>query len=658
MENKGVGWYEPQRRHFGSTRPSDGIASISKRHSEPQVSLRYYTCSLVPTGVTISLVRMATKEDVPKNDSKTVQVTVVIFYNGTYPAETDPALEIVLLVVVFLVSFGTNIFLLVTIASSYTLRKVPFNLLFSNLCVTFLLESVWNMTVALLYVSMDAWKLGHTGCAFSSFVVQLVTLEVTFCLCLMCAEGMLSVWQPFRFQTYLTIKKQIVVIVTMWTAGVLLCMPLLVKSMTSRMFPARYNCAPAGPDGFAHAIFLTIWCYSLMIIIGFGCLLNLGIRQYKEYKIQKKKNSIVYSNVFMQGDLWTEWVNFKLVAWLALFYLLFELPYIIVHQDSALKTHPEESPASNGTSSSPVIECTHKYEKVFTWLRFIYSCVFALLVFKMRKDIRQKLKELFHCCHRKGVRDNSAGLVVRQDIKKSTKKDSVVPLSLNTPVLYISPDGLCLRQLDANKYSNEHDKNHPKFVSYLCDHDGTEDSRSNSQNSFNSNRRFSKESEATLPDMGSGSSYNGLSDIPMGDIPTSVLEPEIQLQPPPPKKVRFADTLTIYHNVSPRNKTPEWVVSTQKIASVNKKTTKRRGSKIPTRIRKTDNVTPWKNELNSTYKVNNPIIETQILRQIVNEVKRNSIYRSNSLSRNNTNNRKKIRRNSVSPPQWKINKLS
>ncbi|XP_055928150.1 uncharacterized protein LOC129959357 [Argiope bruennichi] len=619
---------------------------------------------------------MATKEDVPKNDSKTVQVTVVILYNGTYTGDTktDPALEIleiVLLVIVFLISFVTNLFLLVTIASSYTLRRVPFNMLFSNLCAVFLLESLWNMIVAIIYVSMDTWKLGAVGCAFSSFMVQLVTLEVTFSVCLMCAEGMVSVWQPFRFQSYLTIKKQIVVIVTMWTAGILLCIPLLVKSMTSHLFPSRYNCASAGHDGFVHALFLTIWCYCLMIAIGFGCLLNLGIRQCKEYRIQKKKNAANYSNVFMQGDLWTEWVNFKLVAWLSLFYLLLELPYIIIHQAGALRTSPSECDNQNATLSSPVTECTPKYETVFTWFRFIYSFLFALLVFIMRKDIRAKFKALFSCCHGNVVRDNSAGPVVRHENKKppkTNKKDSVMPLSLNTPVLYISPDGLCLRQLDpSSKVSNKNSKlngnDQPKFVSYLCDLDSsysTEDFTNGSQSSLNSEtnfeRRLSKESEITLPDMGTGSSDNRLSEIPMKDIQVIDLEPELEAKHPPPKKsVRFADTVTIFHTLS-GSETPEWVVSTKKTANVRK----RRGSRIPTRIRRTDSVSPWKKELNSTYRVNSPVIEPKVLKQIVNESKLGSGTRSNSLPRNNNlNNRNKMRRrSSMSPPQWKINKLS
>ncbi|GFT36146.1 g_PROTEIN_RECEP_F1_2 domain-containing protein [Nephila pilipes] len=588
---------------------------------------------------------MASKEDVSPNDSQTVQVTVVIFYNGTNPPDqrTEPAVEIILLVLLLLVSFGSNIFLLATIVSSYTLRRIPFNLLFFNLCVVFLLETLWNMTVALLYVSAASWTLGPTGCAVSSFVIQLVTIEVTFSICLMCAEGMMSVWKPFLFQSFLTLKKQTVVIVTLWTAAILLCVPLLLQSIPSRLFPSRYGCAAAGPDGFAHALFLTLWCYCLMIVIGFGCLLNLGFRQYKEYRTQKKKNVVNFSNVFMQGDLWTEWINFKLVAWLALFYVLLELPYIFVHQASALKMYRD---AQNSTSSS-LIEYRPKYETVFTWFRYIYSCFFALLVFRMRKDIRQKFKALFNCCNSNIARENSAVPVVRHESKKMSKKDSVLPLSPNTPVLYISPDGLCLRQLDpSSQLSNSF---HPKFVSYFCDVDSsmtTEELMNNSQSSFHS-EGFSKESEVTLSDKGS----SNLSEVQQRDIEALQREPPPNIKSAPMKKVRFADTLTIYHNLTP---TPEWVVSTKKTANVRK-----RPSRIPTKIRRTDSIVPWKVELNSTYRVNHPMAEAKGFKKVVKDSKINGTQKARNKyqSKINTKIKMKGKNNRLSSQQlWKINK--
>lgn len=392
--------------------------------------------------------------------------------------------------------------------------------------------------------------------------------------------------------------------------------------------------------------------------------MNLGIRQCKEYRLQKRKNIVNYSDVFIQGDLWTEWVNFKLVSWLSLFYLLLELPYIVVHQISTLKTYPSASDTNSTVLLSPLTEITPKYETAFTWFRYLYSCLFACMVFRMRKDIRHKFKALTHgCCNNSIVRDHSAG-PVKQDIKKPTsKKNSLVPLSLNTPVLYISPDGLCLRQLDPiSKLSSKLTKNnntshHPKFISYFCDLDSTILSEDFSHSfSSNSERRCSKESEVSLPDM--GSSINQLSEeIPMKDMSTLMLAKELEVEPPMPKKsVRFAETLTIYRTLTPRYRTPtpEWVVSFR-----NKPSRTRNGqvSRIP--IRKVDNMAPWKVELNTTYRVNTPVKETNLNQAVVSDKKfiKGSGQKPVKIIHKNKLQNKIVRKKLSSPPRWKINKL-
>ncbi|KAG8178712.1 hypothetical protein JTE90_024834 [Oedothorax gibbosus] len=598
------------------------------------------------------------------NDTKTVQVTVVLLYNGTYvvDSEKDPALHIVevaLLVAVLLISFVTNIFLLVTITSSYSLRRVPFNMLLANLALVFIFESLFNMTVALFQTC--GWNIGVKGCALNSFWGQLVTLQVTFCLCVSCFESMASVWQPVRFQSYLTVLKQGICILTMWVVGVLLCVPFIFELIPSRVFVSRYSCASAGPGAFVHGIFLTL-CYCLLILIGASCLLHFGIQQWKEHRQQKKRNTANYTDVFIQGDLWTEWVNFKLVSWLCLFYLVMELPYIVVHQISALRTYPLDSVSGNGTL--PLTEITPRYETAFTWFRFLYSCLFTFVVFKMRKDIRTKFKALAQCCRGGIVRDHSAGPVtVKQDTKKTNKKNSLVPLSVNTPVLYISPDGLCLRQLakkskQSDLFSQKLASSQPKFVSYFCDLDSTisGDDFASSFSSSSSERRFSKESEVSLPYM--DASMNLLSEeIPMKDMSTLKMEPVMIVKPIKPKKaVRFADTLTIFRSLTPRSPTPEWVVNVKNSKEL--KIGNGKASRIP--IRKVDNISPWKVELNTTYRVNTPVKRLQ----------RNNIVASDSKvvsvsGQKNNKARKKFReqnryvrgRTISSPPRWKINKL-
>lgn len=183
-----------------------------------------------------------------KNETPNLQVTFLILFNGTYNQQ-DQVLEIaeiVLLAIVFLISFCANIFLLVTITSSYTLRGESFNILLANFCVICLIETSVNMSFALLFVVVDTWKLGEVGCGISSSAVELVTMEITFGLCIMSVESMISVRHPYQFQAVWTNKKQIITIVVFWIGGILLCLPILLESSKSQIFPSRYGCSFIG----------------------------------------------------------------------------------------------------------------------------------------------------------------------------------------------------------------------------------------------------------------------------------------------------------------------------------------------------------------------------------------------------------------------------
>lgn len=417
----------------------------------------------------------------------------------------------------------------------------------------------------------------------------------------------------------------------------------------------------SGPGAYVHGLFLLVWCYGLLIFIGAGCLLYFGVQQWKEHRQQKKKNTTNYTDVFIQGDLWTEWVNFKLVSWLGLFYLIMELPYIVVHQISALRSYPVDT----GNATLPMTVMTPRYETAFTWFRFIYSCVFTIVVFTMRKDIRHKFKALTQWCRGGVVREHSAAPVtVKPDTKKPSKKNSLVPLSLNTPVLYISPDGLCLRQLAkkskrSDVFTNKHQVgSQPKFVSYFCDLDNSisgEDFLVSSFSTSNSERRWSKESEVSLPQM--ETSMNQLSEeIPMKDMSTLLMEPQIAKPLKPKKAVRFVETLTIFRSLTPRSPTPEWVVNIKNNKELN--IGKGRVSRIP--VRKVDNISPWKVELNSTYRVNTPVKRLQRNNVIASDSK--LVFASgqkNKKARDKPKVQSRLvrERNVSSPPRWKINKL-
>lgn len=359
-----------------------------------------------------------------------------------------------------------------------------------------------------------------------------------------------------------------------------------------------------------------------MIVVGVGCLINVAVHQYKEYKEQARKHGLNYSDVFIPGGLWTEWINVKLVAWLTLFYFILEMPYIIIHQVSGLRYD-----SANYSSDTSL-----KHETVFTWFRYLYSCTFVCVVFKTRKDIRSKFRNLWPCCRPNVVRDLSPLPTIKpENKKKDQRKDSMPPISLSTPVLYISPEGLCLRQLAPaskpflNYAQNDKLKKAPSFISYLCDVEPvsvTEQFSGGLDDSLNNmSRLFSKESEISITYFDRGESIqNESQDEPFKDFnpktPESFLKPnspprEIAANPSklsPRKKVRFSDTVTFFRSLTPESKTTGWVTTSPTPCFV-QKNTKSKHSKIPLRIQP-NRSTPWKVERSRTYSISAPMSNT------------------------------------------------
>lgn len=362
-----------------------------------------------------------------------------------------------------------------------------------------------------------------------------------------------------------------------------------------------------------------------MIVIGVGCLVKIAIQQYKEYKEESRKHGMNYSEFFIPGSLWTEWTNVKLVSWLTLFYFLLELPYILMHQITGLKYD----------SNRDTQDTSQKHESVFTWFRYLYSCFFFCVVFKIRKDIRSKFRNLLPCCRPNVVRDQSPIPTVKPETKKKgQRKDSLPPINLSTPVLYISPEGLCLRQLAPPSkaflnYTQSTKLNKtPNFISYLCDVEPvsvTEDFSESLDGSFRSaSRRSSRESEVSLTGLNNSDTLkNASQEIPLKDIDSKLFESPAKLNTPPQpqsstppqtcrKRVRFSDTVTFYRAATPEldTPTPHWVTPSsapQNVQTKNKylKLPMSRHSKIPMRVQPAKS-SPWKVDLDTTYSITTP----------------------------------------------------
>ncbi|XP_023214237.1 uncharacterized protein LOC111617143 [Centruroides sculpturatus] len=409
------------------------------------------------------------------------KVTVVLLLNSSGDGSSssrDPTGRYIVttfLVLLFLVSFAANLLLLVTLSSSYGLRRVSLNWLLTNLCVVCLTECIFNMLISVYYVSIDAWKLGRTVCSLDAFSTQLATLQTTLGICILCLERWVASWRPEQFKRLLTVGKQSVAIVILWLAGCLLCVPVLARTIESRLFPDRYGCGVADEKSRTYAALMTAWCYALPVACMVSYLCYACYRTYRDKRVVRKKQEMNYSDLFFQQSyLWSEWSSHGLPVTIVTLYLFLYLPYVFVQQTGAIR-------CSYGVQKSPDdlpdIERTSKLETTFTWFRYVFACLYPLAVFWFRKDIRRKSLAVFGCCRSNAVDDLSPPPVRPGGRRKRGALKKSAAVNIATPVLFATDDGLHLRVLDLGACLNLNAKvddvpsARPRFVNYFCDVD-------------------------------------------------------------------------------------------------------------------------------------------------------------------------------------------
>lgn len=552
------------------------------------------------------MIKMTSSEDFGSTTASGIsKVTVILLLNSSSrdPSSShDPTSQYIVsafLILLFLISFTANLLLLVTLSSSYSLRRVSLNWLLINLCIVCLSECIFNILIAIYYVSVDTWKLGKTVCSLNAFSTQLVTLQTTLGICILCLERIIASWRPEQFKRLLTIGKQIVAIVILWLAGCLLCVPILAQTIESRLYPDRYGCSLADDNGATYATLMTAWCYALPVVLIFCYVFYAGFYTYKEKRMSRRKQEITYSNLFLQQSyLWSEWLSHSPLVTIVVLYSCFYLPYIFVQQISAIcSCYSSKKTSSDVKSTLPEVERTSKLETTFTWFRYIYACLYPLTVFWFRKDIRRKSITIFGCCRSNAVDDLSPPPVKPERRKKKNaellKRSTAVNIS--TPVLFATDDGLHLRVLDLgaclnlNAKADDVPSARPRFISYFCDIDeATVEERETilclDEELDSGLSGFSTESTiSTIGDLYVGgktspvSILNKDSPVPFitknGDKPLLTPEPEEKLDeeidriieevnsPEPkskPKKcVRFSETITIFRPFSAKSEHAE-----------------------------------------------------------------------------------------------------
>ena len=442
-----------------------------------------------------------------KLDIQKVNGTLIHVLQPEYiKCPTDPWLIVAtfFLSLIFLISFALNCLVVITIATSYTLKKYQHCHLIVNLCAVCMLDCLFNITVAISYVSTVPWRFGHFMCYFNSFTMNMITCQMAFAIFFLAVDRLCVAKKYAPYMGISKLKMNILVVGT-WIASFLLASPTVFGFIASMPYRMRYSCAIADPKDdyylITHLVMVIIVPTPLILLF----LLETSCTFHREKKKQRKvKGSQTYSyfdQILMTPYYRNEFYPALFVGFAIIAYTIFWLPFSVLSiVDPMLTQHwnnettdsfsghkkirnwvqisdvglpggnavIDDSIYSNMTTNSttkkelmPEIDATPSYETAFIWLRFLYDLLIPIFIYAIMRELRNKSEGLMSCCRPNSVDVaspkpvappylNKMGFRGTSDTndKNNKKQKNKNMVNFRTPVLFATSEGLHIRTVD------------------------------------------------------------------------------------------------------------------------------------------------------------------------------------------------------------------
>lgn len=180
----------------------------------------------------------------------------------------------ILLAVLLVVSFLTNLLLVATILArfvrtervalpietpfSYKLRGCLLYLMLCQLSVMNVLDSILIMFVSLLYVSNGSWVFGDFVCRLNTWAQDFISLYSFFIITLMATERALGVTENGRH--LISLRYVLLASVLFFTVALCFASPLFLANFSVTPYPHRYLCSIGGYE-FSHCGCIECCCH-------------------------------------------------------------------------------------------------------------------------------------------------------------------------------------------------------------------------------------------------------------------------------------------------------------------------------------------------------------------------------------------------------------
>ena len=151
------------------------------------------------------------------------------------------AISSVFLLLLIMVCFIGNSLLIGTIASSFSLKRYPFNLFLLNFGVICIVECV-NIIMSVIYIMTQPWAFGQWPCNFNAYLMELVPFIYAIILLAIVIDRYVALKEPTKYKKHPEGTRQKVFIVLYWILALLSLCPIGLGLMSNWPFPDRYSC--------------------------------------------------------------------------------------------------------------------------------------------------------------------------------------------------------------------------------------------------------------------------------------------------------------------------------------------------------------------------------------------------------------------------------
>lgn len=338
-----------------------------------------------------------------------------------------------LLTIFVIVGFVGNSVLITIIAQSGELRRAVLNLHVISIAVVNVIDSVLNIPLILATCVSQTWYYGDVVCSLNGFTVQLVSIVMIVGLCFMSLDRLVSVSNFSEYTHKMTTTLTNVIIVYSWLHGIALSLPIVINSISTMVYSARYLCSIAPNSSLIYIIFVTVLGYLLpllIIFLLFICILKVSCqRKAEDRRIKRSVSCDTNSEVDIE-KIQNEIHAAKYVGVLIICWCVCEGPFLFLVSIEQYKNSDRLSPDPSDENVSN-FQYPWELDMAFTWLKLSYPLVLPILSIFWRREVWLRLKNCCGCKKYTDNRQNQNGNVNRRHNH-----------STSVPVLFATENGL------------------------------------------------------------------------------------------------------------------------------------------------------------------------------------------------------------------------